>query len=209
MIKDIAKYRFLYENSFKILRSLFRNLVKEDFEDFFQTAYMKKFEVFQDTYKPDAGTELSYLIQILKNEILSQMRSDRVRNENFKNFDFQNLIDEKRANHEIVKAIESFGIPAKLTPAYIQDYLFSDKMERGLITARKIKEHSNEEILFKNNLHCLKRKVWTSKKIITEENYKEIVRGEIKGTLAPLHYRFTDPLPVIKIKCWISCSKIE
>lgn len=209
MIKDIGKYRFYYENSFKILKSVFRNLGKEDFEDFFQTAYMLKYEVFQNNYDASKGTELSFLIKILKNEILTQIRSNKLDKEKLLKIDFQDLMEENKVNRYIANAISLCGIPENPTPEYIMDFLFSEKIEKGLITAHKIKDKRNEAILFNNNLQCLKRKVWTSKNVINEENFKSIVSGEIKGIETPLHYKFSDPMPVIKIKCWIACSKID
>ena len=125
------------------------------------------------------------------------------------NIDFSDTIEEKRVFNDIEKNIEYFQYRNEKLPVFIPDFMTTNHIESQLVTAKKLTGEKIEINATKMNIQYLKRTAWTSNELITEQNFQEITGSKIRGLETPLYYDFSETMSIVKIKCWVACSKID
>ncbi len=211
----IIKFEHYYYTIKKILWGYFkkRRVTYQDFEDLYQDIfswgnYEKGINSF-DITKSNGKTEVEWIAFVMGRIISGRLRTERRRKGKLVEIDAHENFEQSRFFDEIKDKVFVFQVDKESIPVFIPDYLISSKIESGLVKIEKRGRGFLEANLIKAHLQYLKRKVWTSKNLVTEKNYQEITQNSFRGMNTPQHYHFSDPMSVIKIKCWVACSKIE
>ena len=211
MINNITEYLFLYDNSREVLRPLFARLSDDDFYDFFTNAFLDRYEKFDRSYDPAKGTsKLTFLVHILRRDMLTQIGREQSRKRIIiSREDPDQKIAEEVMLGDLAQLITDLNIEENAMQNYIPDHLVRAKIGKGLISPQELKKRRNEQIMNQNELPILKRRVWVSETSIDEQNFTTLIENTFSVKKMEDIYQFDDPMPLIRIKTWLACSKLS
>lgn len=189
----------------KLRKLFYKNygIGRDEFHDVFHEAFIATYDRALKKYDENRGASLKGFVTVcIKNKILISLKIFE------KGPKFN--IDEAACEIEPGYFNNEQGWDTPIT-AEAEDDLIKCAIDKGLSTAKELTDNNSalETLVLRHNLPDLKRKAWTGRLSVNPKKPAEMASAHVERPGTPLRYPSALSLPVLRIRCWMTCSSFE